>query len=101
MHDIRFIRENPDALDRALKRRNLPPAAKAILAIDTERRGAQTAMQELQAKRNDVSKQIGEIKKKGGDANVLMQEVAAIKEKMPVLEEQERNVGAKLDAILS
>jgi seryl-tRNA synthetase len=59
MHDIRFIRENPDAFDYALNRRSLPACARVILSVDAERRNAQTAMQELQATRNDVSKQIG------------------------------------------
>jgi len=101
MHDIRFIRENPDAFDAAMKRRNLPPQAQDILAVDAERRAAQTSMQELQAKRNDVSKQIGEIKKKGGDAAALMQDVAAIKDKIASLEEQEKGIAAKLDGVLS
>ena len=89
MHDIRFIRENPDAFDAALKRRGLMGVSKDILALDVERRKFQTAMQELQAKRNEVSKQIGEIKAKKGDAAAEMQEVAAIKDKMPKLEVQE------------
>jgi seryl-tRNA synthetase len=101
MHDIRFIREQPDAFDAALKRRNLPPMAQEILVMDTERRAAQTAMQELQAKRNEVSKQIGEIKSKKGNADELMQEVAAIKTKIATLEEQEKQLGAKLDDVLS
>jgi seryl-tRNA synthetase len=101
MHDIRFIRENPAAFDQALARRNLPPAAQDILAIDEERRAAQTAMQELQAKRNEISKQIGALKQKGGDAASLMQEVASIKEKVAALEEQERQIAAKLDGLLS
>src|SRR6185437_12209072 len=101
MHDIRFIREQPDKFDEALKRRNLPPAAQSILAVDAERRTAQTAMQELQAKRNDVSRQVGEIKKKGGDANALMQEVGEIKNKIATLEEQEKQLSVKLDTLLS
>lgn len=101
MHDINFIRKNGDAFDQALKRRGLPVASSEILAVDAERRAAQTAMQELQAKRNDISKQIGELKRKGGDANAMMQEVATIKEKIPVLEEQDRQLGTKLDEILS
>ena len=80
MHDIRFIREQPDQFDAGLARRGLPPASSDILAIDTERRAAQTAAQELQAKRNEASKQIGAIKGKGGDASAIMQEVAAMKE---------------------
>jgi seryl-tRNA synthetase len=101
MHDLRFIRENPEAFDTALQRRNLPPAAKHILAVDEERRAAQTAMQELQAKRNEISKQIGSLKQKGGDAAPLMQEVATIKEKVAALEEQEKQIAAKLEGVLS
>ncbi|MDR3448380.1 MAG: serine--tRNA ligase [Alphaproteobacteria bacterium] len=101
MHDIRFIREQPDAFDAALKRRNLAPAAKDIIALDAERRAAQTEMQELQAMRNEVSKQIGEVKrlqgKQGGeDAEPLMQKVAAMKERLASLEDMERLYGARL-----
>lgn len=101
MHDIRFIRENSNAFDQALQRRGSPAQSKDILGVDSERRAAQTAMQELQAKRNEVSKQVGEIKKKSGDATVLMQEVAAIKDKIAAFEEQEKKLGEKLDAVLS
>ena len=101
MHDIRFIREQPEQFDAGLKRRSLPAHSPDILAIDTERRATQTSAQELQAKRNDVSKQIGELKRKGGDAEALMQEVAAIKEKLAALEEQEKALGTKLEDILS
>lgn len=101
MHDINFIRKTPEAFDAALKRRGLDAVSSSILSIDTERRTVQTSMQELQAKRNDVSKQIGAIKSKGGDAEPLMQEVASIKEKVAALEEQEKQLGAKLDSLLA
>ena len=100
MHDIRFIRENPDAFDTALKRRNLLPAAKGILDLDSERRAAQTEMQELQAKRNEVSKQVGEVKRKGGDADSLMKQVAAMKERLAALEDMEKLYGARLQELL-
>jgi len=51
MHDIRFIRNNPDGFDKALARRRIDPAAKDILAIDENRRQIQTAMQEKQQKK--------------------------------------------------
>jgi seryl-tRNA synthetase len=100
MHDIRFIRDNPQAFDQALQRRNLPAASADILAVDSERRAAQTTMQELQARRNDVSKQVGEIKRKGGDADSLMQEVAKIKDDMAVLEDKEKEAADKLQYLL-
>jgi seryl-tRNA synthetase len=101
MHDIRFIRENPAAFDAGLARRGLAAASPEILKLDAERRAAQTSAQELQAKRNDLSKQIGVIKGQKGDASTLMQEVAAIKDKAASLDEQDKLIADKLQAILS
>jgi seryl-tRNA synthetase len=101
MHDIRFIRDNPEAFDAAMSRRHLPPASAGILGLDAARRAIQTEAQTLQAARNDLSKKIGEMKRTGGNADVLMQEVAAIKDKIAAFEEQEKELGAKLNEILS
>ncbi|MGB9153077.1 MAG: serine--tRNA ligase [Alphaproteobacteria bacterium] len=101
MHDIRFIREQPEAFDAALKRRSLAPLSAEILALDAERRAAQTEMQELQAKRNEVSKQVGEIKRNKGDAEPLMQQVAAMKERLMALEGIDKIKGDELHAQLS
>ncbi|WP_096700044.1 serine--tRNA ligase, partial [Magnetospirillum sp. 15-1] len=90
-----------DGFDSGLKRRGLEPKAAAILELDTRRRAAQTAFQEMQARRNDASKQIGAIKKQGGDAQALMDEVAALKERIPAAEEEDRQLGAEIEAILA
>ncbi len=101
MHDLKSIRDNPDGFDLGLKRRGLEPKAAAILELDARRRAAQTAFQEMQARRNDASKQIGVLKKQGGDAQGLMDEVAALKERMPAVEEEDRALGAEIEAILA
>jgi len=101
MHDIRFIRENPDAFDQALKRRGLPAASKDILAIDVERRDAQTQMQGLQAKRNDMSKQIGDAKRLGGNPTALMHDVGVIKGQIATLEELDKKLAAQIEEILA
>jgi len=101
MHDIKAIREEPVALDKALARRSLPAVSPQILKIDSERRTAQTAMQEAQARRNDLSKQVGEIKRTGGNADELMKEVSVLKDRMTELEVQEKELGLQLDGILS
>lgn len=101
MHDIRFIREQPDAFDKGLARRGLPPQSATILALDTERRSLQTSLQEMSARRNEASKQIGELKRTGGDADALMAEVATLKEQMPAAEAKEQELAAKLDTLLS
>ena len=97
MHDIRFIRENPAAFDRGLVRRGLEPQSAAILAEDKALREVVTELQTMQSRRNDASKAIGAAKAKGGNADSLMAEVAAMKTKTPDLEAQERGLGEALN----
>ena len=97
MHDIRFIRDNPDDFDAALARRGMAPLAGVILDIDTRRRALQVDIQDLQSRRNQASKEIGMRKGKGEDADDLIAEVNNIKARMPGLEEEEGILAAKLD----
>ncbi len=101
MHDIKYIRENPDAFDAAMQRRGKGAQSSSLLKLDEERRAIQTELQELQAKRNEESKKIGEIKKSGGDAQAQMDAVAAMKDDMAALEERERTVASSLDQHLA
>lgn len=100
MHDLRFIRENPDAFDKGLGRRGLRPASAEILELDVQRRAAQTAMQEMQQRRNEASKLIGAAKKTGEDAADLIAEVQSIKDRMDTAEKDERARAAALKEIL-
>jgi seryl-tRNA synthetase len=88
MHDIKWIRDNPDAFDAALKRRGLEPMSRSLLAIDEKRRAAILASEQAQARRNSASKEIGDAKKAKDDARAakLMAEVAELKTTMPQLE---------------
>lgn len=101
MHDIKLIRETPDLFDKALARRGVLAPSAEILKLDAERRSVQTAMQEAQARRNELSRQVGEAKRKGGNADALMEDVSQLKEKLALYEAQEREMGGKLDALLS
>jgi seryl-tRNA synthetase len=100
MHDLRFIREQPDAFDTGLARRGLAPMAAQVLDLDAKRRAAQTAMQEMQQRRNEASKEIGAAKKSGGNADALVAEVQSLKERMTATEEAERGLAVALKAIL-
>jgi seryl-tRNA synthetase len=100
MLDLKWIRENPDALDAALARRGAAAMAAAIVDLDKRHRGMTTDLQSLQSRRNDVSKQIGAVKGKGGDAAPLMEEVASIKDRMAALEQEEKLLGEKLRGLL-
>jgi seryl-tRNA synthetase len=79
MHDIKWIRENPDAFDDGLKKRGLAPQSADLIALDKARREAQTRAQEIQQERNALSKQIGIAKSKGEDAAELLEKVSASK----------------------
>ena len=103
MYDIKWIRENPDAFDRGLKRRGLQPISKKLLALDEKRRAAITKFEQAQARRNAASKEIGDAKKAKdeGRANKLMAEVNELKVSLPTLEEVQKTLGAELDKELA
>jgi len=103
MHDLKWIRENPDAFDAGLKRRSAEPLSARILEMDAERRAVQTSLQEHQTRRNEASKLIGKAKGSGDDdtAQALMAEVALLKEQLKADEDREREIGQALDDLLA
>ncbi|MFQ5953657.1 MAG: serine--tRNA ligase [Kiloniellales bacterium] len=101
MLDLKWIRENRDAFDRGLERRGEPPLAGPILDLDAHRREVQTRLQDIQARRNEASKEIGLAKSKGEAAAALIAEVGELKRLMHDSAEEERALGAELDALLS
>ena len=103
MHDLRFIRENPAALDTGLAARGAAPVAAQILDLDERRRAVTTRLQEAQSRRNEASKLIGQAMGKGdiATAEALKAEVAGLKTALPALEEEDRTLGEQLDALLA
>jgi seryl-tRNA synthetase len=103
MHDIRFIRENPEAFDRALARRGLEPYAQRLIGLDEKRREKILALETAQARRNSASKEIGEAKKKKDEEKTkgLLIEVAALKESLPAMEAEEKKASDDLNNALA
>ena len=103
MHDIRAIRENPEAFDEDLRRRGISPRAEELIALDEKRRAAILALQMAQERRNAISKQIGVAmaRKDTAAADDYRAEVAGLKATMPELEATEREAGAALDVELA
>lgn len=103
MHDIRLIRENPQAFDAALARRGVEPVAESLLALDAKRRAVTTQMQEAQSRRNDASKAIGQAMAQGDKdkAEALKAEVAELKQTLPALEDEDRTLAAELHDALA
>ncbi|RJF70393.1 serine--tRNA ligase [Rhodopseudomonas palustris] len=103
MHDIKAIRDNPQAFDAAFTRRGLPPIAETLLALDEARRKAVLAAEQAQARRNAASKEIGEAKKAKDNARAeaLMAEVAELKTTMPALDAAVKEADEALKKALS
>jgi len=103
MHDIRAIRSDPVSFDAALGRRGLSPVSNAILEEDQQLRSIQTALQDALARRNSLSKEIGQARAKGdvAQAEALAAEVGRLKAEVPAMEARERLLKAALDARLA
>jgi seryl-tRNA synthetase len=82
MHDIKAIRDDPEAFDRAWASRGLGPQTAELLRLDEQLRAAQTSLQAGQSRRNEASKLIGQAKARKDEAAAatLMAEVEALKE---------------------
>lgn len=82
MLDIKWIRENPEAFDKALENRGLEKASHQVIALDEARRKAIQSVQDHQNHRNLLAKQIGDLKRQGENADSLMNEATLLREEL-------------------
>ena len=101
MLDLKWLRDQPDAFDRALVRRGLAPMAALLLEQDVAIRALQTGLQESQARRNALSREVGRLRARGGEADAAIAEVAALKRQIQADEDLVRARIAALDAELA
>eukprot|EP01037_Dinobryon_pediforme_P001847 gene1847-1877_t len=85
MHDIRWIRGNPAAFDAAMARRKVSGVADQLLVLDRNRRDSITRSEKLQADRNAISKQIGQLKRAGTPTDALERESTELQRNMAEL----------------
>jgi seryl-tRNA synthetase len=100
MLDINLLRKDVGALAERLRTRGFEFETEAFNALEAERKAVQVATEELQARRNALSKQIGALKSKGEDASASMAEAAAIPQQLKDLESQLGSVQARLHEML-
>jgi seryl-tRNA synthetase len=100
MHDIRAIRADGAAFDAALARRGMSPASAGLLALDADRRAAQAALQERQARRNALAREVGQGKRTGADTSALEAEAAALRTEMEGLEQRATELDEALQRAL-
>jgi seryl-tRNA synthetase len=101
MFDLKWIRDNPDAFDRGLTRRGLPRRAAEIVECEARWRAGETAAQEIQARRNRLSKEIGAVKARGGDAAALLSQVARDKDLQAATEQEAARLRRALDELVA
>ncbi len=103
MLDIKWIRENPEALDKALEKRGAAPISSTLIALDEKRREHVGKVQAAQERRNAASKDIGKAMaaKDAETADRLKAEVAELKNFLNAAEEEERNLVKELNDLLS
>src|SRR5579871_2525442 len=103
MHDIKWIRENANTFDAALKRRGLASLSASLLAIDEKRRAAILKSEQAQARRNAASKEVGDAKKAKDEARAasLMAEVGELKVTLPKLDEDAKAADLALNEMLA
>ncbi len=102
MHDIRAIKDNPDAFDAAMTARGSEVRASSLIALDEARIANTQAMNEAQAAQKAASKKIGAAKASGDEAAAaaVMAEVAELKAKVQALETRDRELSEELRAAL-
>jgi len=96
MHDVKAIRADPGAFDAALSRRGLAGAAAQLLSHDEARRAALAAVQEKQARRNAIARDIGQAKKAGADTAALETEALTLREEIAAREADAEAAEARL-----
>lgn len=100
MHDIRAVRADPAAFDAALARRGMAGVSAALLEKDTERRAVLTALQEKQARRNAIAREVGQGKRSGADTSALEAEATALRGEMEAGESRAAALEGEIKAVL-
>ncbi|MDP2194237.1 MAG: serine--tRNA ligase, partial [Alphaproteobacteria bacterium] len=101
MFDLHKLRTDPACFDLAQNKRGEKPYSTEALAIDAMKRKAQTELQELQAERNDIAKKFGIAKQNNQDTSALSQRSDEIKQRLHLLEEEEKHHEKMLMDLLS
>ncbi len=100
MLDVNLLRKDVQTVAARLKLRGFTLDVDAFNALEAERKAVQVETEQLQAKRNALSKQIGQIKSKGGDASAVMAEASAIPDALKALEAKNGEIQGRVQALL-
>ena len=100
MLDLKFIRENLETVQKGAEAKGATVDLPGIMSLDEHRRKLIGESDSLKARRNDVSAQIGKLKKEGGDASSAIAEMELVKSRIQALDADLRETEAKLNELL-
>lgn len=100
MLDLKFVRSNPEIVKEALKKRNSSLSLDEFLRHEEERRRILFEVENLKAKRNNVSEEVGRRKKNGEDAESLILEMREVGQQIKTLEDQLSDIELKMETVL-
>lgn len=100
MHDIKFIRDNPEVFNNEMSRRKADFDGHFIIQIDNELRDLQTKTQSLLTERNEVTRSISKLKSRNEDASKFLARANQIKQELPENESKIEELKIKLNEIL-
>lgn len=100
MLDVKFIRENPEAVRQGLLNKNAKDIVDEILQLDEQRRGFISKTEELKAKKNQVSAEIPKLKKAGQDTSAIFEEMKKVGDEIAQLDAQLKEIEEKIDNVL-
>jgi seryl-tRNA synthetase len=100
MLDLKLIRENPEFVKKGIENKNERNRIDEVLALDEKRRELIIQNDELKAKRNQVSQQVGQMKKSGQDAATVIAEIKLVSDQITEMDSQLKNVEDELNNIL-
>lgn len=100
MLDLKFIRENPELVKAGVQNKNEKNRVDEILSLDEERRTLILKTDELKAKRNQVSAQVGQMKKSGQDASAIIAEMKLVSDQISEYDSRLRSIDDDLESIL-
>ncbi|MCD6035808.1 MAG: serine--tRNA ligase [Rickettsiales bacterium] len=82
MHDIKYIRENAESFETAMRRRGLSNISSQILGLDQEKRQLQTEIQQLQQERKTLAQEVGKLKSQGQNADAVQERARLLNQKI-------------------
>lgn len=100
MLDIKWIRENPELLDVAMRNRNSEAISEKILGIDSRRREVMGEVQKMQSRRNEVAALVAKAKRENADSSILEEEATNIKKSIQLLGAEEERLTDELNDVL-